>query len=255
MNYLPTNLKYLRQQEQLTQQELAEKLGMKRSHIGAYEEGRATPKISALQQIVALFGLSLDQLISADLSIENTANSSSDRGLKVLSVVVDLANEELIPIVPVKASAGYLNGFADPEYMGQLPAFNMPVPELSPGKTYRVFQLKGDSMLPVQPGAYVFCEYVQALADVKEGQTYVLITKDEGLVYKRVFKPNEKQLLLKSDNPVYEAYTVEGDAVLEIWKADGVLSFNLPQPNHLEISCLSDILAEMRADIRQLKKD
>jgi len=255
MNFLPDNLKYLRQQAQMTQQDLAEKLGLKRSHIGAYEEGRATPKIPGLLEMASFFGLSLDQLIQTDLSKEVAANIPSAGGLKVLSVIVDRENEELIPIIPVKASAGYLNGFADPEYMGQLPAFNMPVPELSPGKTYRVFQLKGDSMLPVQPGSYVFCEFVNSLSEIKDGQTYVLITKEEGLVYKRVYWQGENQFLLKSDNAEYEAYKVDGDSVLEIWKAAGVLSFNLPQPNHLEISRLSDILREMKEEIRRLRMD
>jgi phage repressor protein C with HTH and peptisase S24 domain len=207
-----------------------------------------------LQQIASTFELSLDQLVSTDLSLDNLANTPSSGALKVLSVVIDAGNEELISIVPVRASAGYLNGYADPEYMGQLPAFNMPVPELSRGKTYRVFQLKGDSMLPVQAGSYVFCEFVESVADIREGQTYVLITRDEGLVYKRVYLQSNSQLLLKSDNPVYEPYEVAVSDVLEIWKADGVLSFNLPQPNHLEISKLSDILADMKTEISRLKK-
>ena len=253
MNYLSENLKYLRQRSQLTQQDLAEKLGLKRSHIGAYEEGRATPKIATLIQIISYFDLTLDQLIRDDLSKENHANVPSIGGLKILPIVVDAENEELIPIVPVKASAGYLNGFADPEYIGQLPAFNMPVPELSPGKTYRVFQLKGDSMLPVHPGAYMFCQFVESLDELRDGQTYVLITKEEGLVYKRVYRQGDSRFLLKSDNPEYEAYSVDAKDLLEIWKADGVLSFNLPQPNHLEVSRLSDILSEMKEEIRQLR--
>lgn len=255
MNYLPSNLKFLRQEFNLTQQDLADKLGLKRSHIGAYEEGRATPKIPMLQQIAATFDLSLDKLISTELSTEDSAKASKVGELRILSVVVDSENEEMIAVVPIKASAGYLNGFADPEYVGQLPAFNMPVPELSRGKTYRVFQLKGDSMLPVQEGSYVFCEFVESIVDVKDGETYVMITKDEGLVYKRLYGKSNNQLLLKSDNPVYEPYEVDALAVLEIWKADGVLSFNLPQANHLEISRLSDILAEMKTEISRLKKD
>ena len=253
MNFLSENLKYLRQSQQLTQQDLADELELKRSLIGAYEEGRATPKISVMQQIAVYFELSLDQLISTNLNVQQTANASIKEGLKILSILVDSRNEELIPIIPVKASAGYLNGFSDPEYMGRLPAFNMPVPELSPGKTYRVFQLKGDSMLPVQPGSYVFCEFVESMADVKEGQTYVLITKEEGLVYKRVYW-NGSKLLLKSDNLAYDPYAVNQESILEIWKAAGVLSFNLPQPSHLDVSRLSDILAEMKDEIRQLRK-
>lgn len=253
MDLFSDNLKFLRQSHQLRQQDLAEKLDVKRSQIGAYEEGRAMPKIPVLQQLAAYFGLTLDELIGKDLKNQEKTIVSGG-GLKVLSIVVDANNEELIPIVPVKASAGYLNGYADPEYMGQLPSFYMPVPELSRGKTFRVFQLKGDSMLPVQPGSYVFCEYVESLDELKDGDTYVLITKEEGLVYKRVFRDSSTRLLLKSDNSAYEPYLVEGDSVLEIWKAAGVLSFNLPQPNHLEVSKLSDILAAMKDEIRQLRQ-
>lgn len=255
MNYLSNNLKFIRQKYNLTQQDLADKLGLKRSLIGAYEEGRATPKIPLLQQIVSTFELTLDQLISIDLSKDLQAKTAPTTELKVLSIFVDDENEELISVVPIKASAGYLNGYADPEYMGQLPVFNMPVPELSRGKTYRVFQLKGDSMLPLQEGSYVFCEFIESATYIKDGETYVLITKDEGLVYKRIFGQPNGNLLLKSDNPVYEPYEVELSTVLEIWKADGVLSFNLPQANHLEISRLSDILAEMKAEISRLKRD
>ncbi|WP_372776620.1 XRE family transcriptional regulator [Mangrovibacterium sp.] len=254
MNFLSENLKFLRQSHQMTQQELAEKIGLKKSHIGAYEEGRATPKISAIQQIAVLFRLTLDQLIGVDLRNNYTGNVTAKETLKILSIMVNTQNEELITIVPVKASAGYLNGFADPEYLGKLAAFNMPVPELSPGKTYRVFQITGDSMLPVQPGSYVFCEFVESVADLKEGHPYVLITKDEGLVYKRVYARGARQFLLKSDNTVYDPYVVDGENVIEIWKADGVLSFNLPQPSHLEISRLSDLLTEMKEEIRQLRE-
>lgn len=253
MDLFSTNLKFLRQIHQLTQQDLADKVDIKRSQVGAYEEARAMPKIPVLQQLAAYFGLSLDELVGQDLRTREKPNQISE-GLRVLSVVVDINNEELIPIVPVKASAGYLNGYADPEYMAQLASFYMPVPELSRGKTFRVFQLKGDSMLPVQPGSYVFCEYVASPDELKDGETYVLITKDEGLVYKRVFRDSATRLLLKSDNPVYGPYPVEGESVLEIWKAAGVLSFNLPQPNHLEVSKLSDILVSMREEIRQLRQ-
>lgn len=253
MDLFSENLKFLRQSHQLTQQDLADKLDVKRSQIGAYEEGRAMPKIPVLQQLAAYFELTLDELVGKDLKNKEKA-AAAIGGLKVLSIIVDGNNEELIPIVPVKASAGYLNGYADPEYMGQLPSFYMPVPELARGKTFRVFQLKGDSMLPVQAGSYVFCEYVETLDELKDGETYVLITKDEGMVYKRVFRDSATRLLLKSDNPVYEPYSVEGDTVLEMWKAAGVLSFNLPQPNHLEVSKLSDILAAMKEEIRQLRQ-
>ncbi|WP_159517340.1 XRE family transcriptional regulator [Sunxiuqinia indica] len=251
MNYLAQNIKYLRRAKKWTQQQLADKLLVKRALIGSYEEGRATPKIQVIQQLAALMELSVDDLLGIDLEKQKPVPKSS---LQVLSVVVDQQNDELIPIVPVKASAGYLNGFADPQYIGSLPRFFMPVPELSRERTYRVFQLKGDSMLPVQPGSYVFCEFIADVDDLKEGQPYILVTKEEGLVYKRVYLKENGQLLLKSDNPEYEAYFIDSNSVLELWRAKGVLSFELPKPESYGTKHISAVLDEMKQEIRKLSK-
>ena len=251
MNYLAQNIKYLRRTKKWTQQQLADKLLVKRALIGSYEEGRATPKIQVIQQLATLMELSVDDLLGIDLEKQKPVTKSSPQ---VLSVVVDQQNDELIPIVPVKASAGYLNGFADPQYIGSLPRFFMPVPELSRERTYRVFQLKGDSMLPVQPGSYVFCEFIADVDDLKEGQPYILVTKEEGLVYKRVYLKENGQLLLKSDNPEYEAYFVNSNSVLELWRAKGVLSFELPKPESYGTKHISAVLDEMKQEIRKLGK-
>ncbi len=256
MNYLSGNIKYLRRISQLTQSGLADKLQIKRSLVGAYEEGRAIPKIAVLQQLAVAFQLTLDQLIGRDFESNGLPETVVGQAqLRILPIVVDQYNEELIPIVPVKASAGYLNGFADPEYVGQLPRFSLPVPELSVGKTYRVFQIEGDSMLPILSGSYLFCEFVESITDLRDAQTYVLITKEEGVVYKRVYLQGDNQFLLKSDNSEYSPYQVEGTSVLELWKARGVLSFELPKPNQIEISRISDVLSEMKEEIRKLRED
>jgi transcriptional regulator with XRE-family HTH domain len=257
MIYLKENMKYLRKQKAMTQGDLAEKLDVKRSHIGSYEEGRGVPKLSVIKQMAELFGVSMDELLSIDLSTVQPAAisqqpSASQPGLKLLSIVVTPDNEERITIVPVKASAGYLNGRADMEYMERLPNFSMPVAELSKGKTYRVFQIKGDSMLPVPPGSYIFCDYVEHISGIREGKPYVLITADEGIVYKRIFQPNENQLLLKSDNPEYEPYTIDTSSVFEIWKALGFLSFELPEPDALSVQKLSNVVAKLQEEVARL---
>jgi len=209
-----------------------------------------------------IFDVSMDHLLAVDLSKKvlevgsqetEETNDIGGKGLKILSVVVSPENDELISIVPVKASAGYLNGRADAAYIGQLPHFSMPVAELSQGRSYRVFQLKGDSMLPLTPGSYIFCDYVEAVSDIREGKPYVLITSDEGIVYKRIYLSNENQLQLKSDNPDYEPYTIETTSVLEIWRALGFLSFELPEPDTLNVKKLSAVVAKMQGELAKMK--
>jgi transcriptional regulator with XRE-family HTH domain len=254
MIYLQQNIKFLRKQKGLTQGQLADKLGIKRSLIGAYEEGRAVPKLLVIQQLSLLFGLSIDRLLTVDLSREKVLPGSDFR---VLSTVVDSNNEERISIVPVKASAGYLNGLADPEYVAELPHFALPVSELSQGLTYRVFQIKGDSMLPVPPGSYIFCSYVESFSGIHEGKPYIVITADEGIVYKRVYNhvDDDGTLLLKSDNEEYEPYSIRADTVLEIWQALGFLTFELPEPEKIDMGKLSSMVFKMQEEINKLKEN
>ena len=72
------------------------------------------------------FGVSVDALLKGDESGERRARGMS---LRVLSVPVDAASdEERVAVVPVKAAAGYLDGYGDPDYVQGLPTFGLPLP-------------------------------------------------------------------------------------------------------------------------------
>jgi len=230
MNYLASNIRFLRKQKEMTQDTLALEIDVNRSMIGTYEEGRAVPRIGVLQTLSVFFGVKIDDLINRDLSSGFSENVDiKGAGLRVLTTVVDRNDQEMITIVPVKASAGYLSGYGDREYIGQLPRFSFPVPELGHERTRRVFQIRGDSMLPVLPGSYVLCEYLQDWTGLVDGTTYILLTLNDGIVYKRVFNKmaQNNELMLKSDNPDYRPFTIKIEEVSEIWKAIGVISFDL----------------------------
>ncbi|HPR33250.1 MAG TPA: helix-turn-helix domain-containing protein [Prolixibacteraceae bacterium] len=254
MIYLQQNIRHLRKQNNLTQEQLADKLGIKRALIGAYEEGRAVPRLLVIQQLSLLFGISIDRLLTVDLVVQPPHLGNPE--LKVLTTIVDAHNEERICIVPVKAAAGYLTGFSDPEYVAELPHFALPVAELSQGRTYRVFQIRGDSMLPVPSGAYIFCDYVEALNGIRDGKPYVIITADDGIVYKRVYNrvSNDGTLLLKSDNEEYAPYSIPASQVLEVWQALGFLTFDLPEPDDRNLEKLSSMVYKMQEELNRLKK-
>ena len=61
------NLELLRKDRGLTQQELSDLLGVKRSAIGSYEEGRAHAPFYVLIRMSRLFGCSIDVLIRGKL--------------------------------------------------------------------------------------------------------------------------------------------------------------------------------------------
>ena len=113
-------------------------------------------------------------------------------------------------------------------------------------------------MLPMLPGTVIIGEYVEKAEHIKNGKTYVLISKDEGVVYKRVFnyvKENGK-LHLVSDNRSYSPYDIEADDVFEIWESKAFISMNFPDekpdPN-MTIDQLSNIVMDLKQEITKIK--
>src|SRR5687767_7028781 len=179
MSFANQNLKYLRTLRGWTQQEFADKLRIKRSLLGAYEEERAKPHMDVLEVVCDIFKLTLDEILRKDLS-ENKGNYiAKRRALKMAGGRPD------IPFVPLKAAAGYLNGYGDPEYIDELNTFTLP---MLTGGNYRAFEIMGDSMLPTPSGSIIVGEKVESLEDLKSNNTYVVVSKTEGIVYKRVEK-------------------------------------------------------------------
>ena len=254
-------MRFLRKKHNLTQDELATRIGANRSVIGSYEEGRATPKLGIIMQLSALFRVRIDELVSVDLSVTPDDLLKSFRPrmqgteLRVLTTVVNDQNREQVTLVPVQASAGYLDGYADLEFVEQLPAFQLPVAEMSAERTYRMFQIKGDSMLPIPSGAYIVSEYVDNWLSIRDGQTYVVLTQTEGVVFKRLYSNVDEDgtFLFVSDNPLYDPYTVKVDDIVEVWKAKGVLSFSLDNAVSEEMSSLKAQIAKLTADVEKLK--
>src|ERR1700761_5352683 len=224
MSKISSNIKFLRKKKGLTQQQFADQIGIKRSLVGAYEEERAEPKYDLLKNIASFFEITVDDFINETIDEKWAPKPKGNpANLRVLSISVDKDDNENIELVPVKASAGYLNGYADPEYVAQLPKFYLPMFKQG---TYRAFEIKGDSMLPLVSGTIIIAEYLENWTDAKQGETFVVISKNDGVVYKRFGNKFNaaKSLKLISDNPAYEPYEIEAEDILEIWKAKGYIS-------------------------------
>jgi len=253
MPNIASNLKFLRKKKGLTQQQFADALAIKRASVGAYEEDRAEPKYELLKKIAQFYNLTMDELVNDVIDEKwKPEPKSNASNLRVLSITVDENDKENIELVPVKASAGYLNGYGDPEYVAELPKFSLPM--FNQG-TYRAFEIKGDSMLPLPSGSIIIGEYVENWHDIKPNQTYVVVSKEDGVVYKRVaykFK-EEKGLKLISDNKTYEPYWVSTEDIIEVWKAKAFISTSLPEPSpEPTMETLTAMMAQMQKTINRL---
>jgi len=254
---LNENIRFLRKQLSLTQDQFAQKLDIKRPLVGAYEEGRAEPRLELLQKMAALAGLSVDVLIGKDISQLKEYEKKSLNSKEVLVVTVDGEERNNIELVPHKAAAGYLNGYADPEYIKELPRFRLPI--LNQG-TYRPFEITGDSMLPILPGTIVIGEWVENLKHLKNGKSYVLVTDREGIVYKRVFNYLDEngKLFLVSDNRQYAPYQIDATDVIEAWSAKAYISVQFPDvntKNDMSVDQLAGVVMELQHELQTLKTD
>lgn len=253
MSNIASNLKFLRKKKGLTQQQFADALEIKRASVGAYEEDRAEPKYELLRKIAEFYDLTMDELANDEIDEKwRPQPKSNASNLRVLSITVDGDDRENIQLVPVKASAGYLNGYGDPEYVAELPKFSLPM--FNQG-TYRAFEIKGDSMLPLPSGSIIVGEYIESWHDIKPNQTYIVVSKEDGVVYKRVaykFK-EEKGLKLVSDNKTYEPYWVNTEDIIEIWKAKAFISTELPEPSpEPTMETLTSMIAQMQKTIKSV---
>jgi transcriptional regulator with XRE-family HTH domain len=256
MSFLASNLRFLRKHQNITQQDLADQLAVQRTMISAYEDGRSEPKLATLQKLAEILEVAVDELLGHD--IENQGRRAlMKRGVNILTIAAATDDTENITMVGQKASAGYLNGFADPEFMEALPQFHLP--NLSKHTTYRAFELSGGSMLPLVPGTIVVGSYVDQLVEIKSGRTYILVTQTEGVVYKRVFNylADNGKLYLVSDNEHYKPYEVRGEDVLEIWEAKAFISTDFPNPGDkkkaLTLEDLGDMIRDIQSDLRRIK--
>ncbi len=247
MSQAGQNLKYLRKLRGWTQEEFAAKLGIKRSLIGAYEEERADPRLEVLEIVGDIFKLSLDELLLKDLS--NTGNSflAKRRQQKMMS-----AERNLIHFVPVKAAAGYLAGYADSEFIDELNTFTLP---MLAGGNYRAFEIIGDSMMPTPSGSIIVGEKIDNTEDVKNDQAYIVVSRNEGIVYKRIVKSNraKNKLTLVSDNPQYQPYQVNAEDVVELWQAQMVIS-KVSAQQRWDMNSLASMVNNLQSQVTTLKK-
>jgi transcriptional regulator with XRE-family HTH domain len=236
INYFGANLKYLRSEAHLSQEALAKALGITRAKLNSYENAIVVnPPIEFIVNVSNYFKVQIDVLIKNQLLAQPNHRALledeylSGTKLRVLVSTIDTSNRDNIELVHQKVKAGYLAGYNDPEFITSLPTFQLPF--LAKERKYRAFQIEGDSMLPIQHGSYVIGEYVQNWHEIKSGEAYVLLTKEEGAVFKIVQNQldTKRSLTLHSLNTIYKPYEVSIQEVLEVWKFINYFSDEMPE--------------------------
>lgn len=255
MQAFATNIRYLRNKKGLSQQALADEFDLTRGQLASYEDNRAEPSQETLIKYSAYFKLPIDALIKNDLT-----GASSDVFIEIgnnrilFPVIITEKNENSIEVVPIKASAGYPIGYSDPQYISSLPQMHLP---FVPTGKHRAFPIKGDSMEPwVRDGSFVVSKFIENVDDIKSANTYVIVTKENGITYKRIYldKMKEGVLILKSDNSFYKPYELPVNEIIEIWEYTCKIDMQNYDPSELNLNSIMQMMRSFQVELAELKE-
>ena len=250
MSIFSDNIRLLRAKRKATQQETADAVLLSRVRYSKYEDGRSEPPYEVLIRISKYFNLSIDLLLTVDIRkypLEDILHLPDNR--IVLPVMIDREGNNYIEIVTQKASMGYLSGYSDPEYIESLQQISLPF--LANGK-YRAFPALGDSMPPFKDGSYIIGKYVENIEDLKPHKSYIFVTLNDGISYKRFKQRKKRAVTVAADNSFYKPYDIPLGEIVEIWQyASGIFPEDF-EPDHYKNYNLQDMFLEIRKEIRNL---
>jgi transcriptional regulator with XRE-family HTH domain len=284
-------LKQLRIERGFSQAALAKALDIQRTTVSNYEAGTSSPNLDLFISIVKFFGVSSDYLLGlVGIAQENAQVNAQARPLiqdktyilqesipegysdqdrlqvshrsqpipteirvNPILVTVDQHGRENITLVESRAAAGYTSHYMEPEFVKNLPAFQIPRPEFR-NATFRGFEVNGQSMAPTfQPGELAIASYVDNWPqNIKNGYVYVIVTPYAILIKRVLNRTLERGVLaLQSDNEEYETQEISSLDVLEVWYVKASLRFRFPNVRFQA----TKRLGELEADVSYLLKE
>jgi hypothetical protein len=109
-------------------------------------------------------------------------------------------------------------------------------------------------MLPIPDGAFVTGEYIEDWTWIRNRQAYILLTLNDGIVFKVVENrvEEERKLILHSLNPAYEPYELHINEIKEVWKFVNFISNEMPGKNYQQGE-VSDQISDLRHEIDNIK--
>ncbi|HAD98165.1 MAG TPA: hypothetical protein DCG19_12215 [Cryomorphaceae bacterium] len=253
MSVIGTNIKKIRGVKNLSQSDFADLFDMKRASIGSYEEGRAEPKIATVLQIANHFGISIDDLLTKELSVNDLSRFDIFKEELAGEVKHNLSPSKVpVDIIPVP----YVSQAEQQAYLaGEIKSSVLPVIQLPllKGMNYRAFELNDDAMVYHGSGAgkqdvVVGCRPDKFdLNQVESSKLYIFETRKQ-LYYRRLNAKNLSNLVLEPLHPDHYQVTVASKEVQRVWQVCLVVTKNIGNPDAFRLR-----LRELENEVRTLK--
>jgi len=238
MSFIGKNIKKIRTVRKLSQQQFSELFSLSRTSVGAYEEERAEPKVETLIQIAHYFGLSIDVILTKELSVNDlynidVLNQRLDKAHNIKEPKERKAIGTGVPIVSVKKYVEYIVNHKNKDFLANLDRVNVP---LDAKGVMRAFEMNGSEMEYHQHGLHhgdiLMC--TQSTADKIVVDQILVIMTEKQITIRRVELCDKKAIKLVSDDPNYPAVDIDPKDVLEYWHVKGKYSTYLNPPKLVE---------------------
>lgn len=252
MSNIGSNIKKLRTIKKLSQAEFAKIFDLARPSIGAYEEGRAEPKIDTIIQIAKHFGLSIDILLTKELTTHelysfDLLNERLNKAHKFIPS--DLTSSRAnISLVNTDKYLDYIVSHKNKDFISNLPLIELPTPFKG---TPRAFELNGSEMEYHQNGLHhgdiLLCQLKShdKPKKIAFSRTYLVVTGDF-ITTRRLAFVEDGVFEFTTDDPNYPPLELPVEKILELWEVKGVFSTYLNPPKLLDEKVL---LLEKRLDV------
>jgi len=256
MSSIGKNIKKIRGVKGLNQSDFADLFDLKRASIGAYEEGRAEPKLGTIMEIANYFGISVDELLKKDLSVNDLYHFDIFRKDLIKGAKHNLRPSKLPPSlisVPLISQALKTDYIANRKAFSQMAQLSLP---LTKGQDYRAFELEDNSMLGQAQGfaaGDIVIAYQPSsfnLSKAEEDKLYLFETA-EGWRLRRLISISQEHVLLRpSSGDFYQEEILVSD-ITDLWQVERVLTKNISSPSVLQeqIDQLKDQIAKLSREI------
>jgi transcriptional regulator with XRE-family HTH domain len=272
MSFIGKNIKKIRTVKKLSQAAFAELFNLARPSVGAYEEGRAEPKIDTILAMAGHFGLSTDALLRKELTVNElysldilkgafdptqmppALGKSSGQEQPAGKGIVNTSppSPAGIPLVDRESALEYIINVDKRDFINKLPAIALP----AEGKEEkRAFEYSGQEMYHhesgLRQGDILLCQLLKkgGIASLEAEKIYLFVTPQH-LLTRRLQQADKKGVDLKADNPAFDTIYLPAAEILECWEVKGVWSTHLSPPAHLESRML---LLESRLELLESK--
>ena len=233
MSLIGKNIRKIRTVKKLSQADFAKLFDLARPSVGAYEEGRAEPKIETVIQIAHHFGLSIDMLLTKEVTVNELYHFDLiEKELEQKKIRGDNMQRG-IPLISREIIHDYLVKRNNKDFVAQLQRIQLPEEK---GKVNRAFEIStGEMQLP--SGGILAGDVVKTIRmspdDIlTEKNIYFIISKDR--YYIRRLHASGKILEFKPDNLQFDVIRLSPDEIDELWLVLAVYKTDLQLPSPLE---------------------